>query len=82
MDDHRCLRNDILQQSFMVTVHLPGIVFVEPFWLLFKLIYKATDQDLRTIQHLTEQIEGNNKLNRTNGTNYYWFNKGNYGDDS
>ena len=59
-----------------------GIVFAGPFWLLFSLIYKATDQGLRIIKHLTEQIEGNNKLDRINGTNYYCFNKGNYGDDS
>jgi hypothetical protein len=58
-----------------------GIVVVETFWL-FSLIYKATDQGLRIIQHLTEQIEGNNKLDRINGTNYYWFKQENYGDDS
>ena len=82
MDDHRSIRNDILHQSFMVTVHLSWNSLAWSFCLLFSLIYKATDQGLRIIKHLTKQIEGNNKLDRINGTNYYWFNKGNYGDDS
>jgi len=67
----------------MVTVHLSwNSLLWGPFWLLHLLIYKATDQGLRIINPLYEQIEGNNKLNRTNGSIYYWFKEENYRDDS